>query len=124
VSAVVEKWWKAAYLGGSYPRTRFGDAFPGFTRGAREQARRDVRLMSNRDIGRRVESVAVKHAAIRLDVLAVGRRAHAVTARFVLRFSTTGRRARTTTVRGRLFLTRRHGPWRVFGYDVSKGVRS
>lgn len=124
VAAVVERWWQAAYLGGTYPRTGFRDAFPGFTRGARAQARRDVRLMSNRDIGGRVDSVTQEAGEVRLDVLAVGGRAHAVTARFRLRFSTTGRAARTTVVRGRLLLTRRHGPWRVFGYDVSKGGRA
>lgn len=124
VTAVVERWWEAAYLGGSYPRARFRDAFPGFTAGARARARQDGRLMSNRDIGRRVESVTAERGVVRLDVLAVGRRAQAVTARFVLRFATTGRRAGTTVVRGRLFLTRRHGPWRIFGYDVSKGARA
>ena len=46
-----------------------------------------------------------------------------MTARFVLRFDTTGRKAGTTTVRGRLFLTRKRGVWRVFGYDVAKGAR-
>ena len=123
VAAVVHRWWDAAYLGGSYPRTGFRDAFPGFTAGARARARQDARLMSNRDIGARVESVTAKRGTVSLDVLAVGRRAHAVTARFVLRFVTTGRADGTTVVRGRLFLTRRHGPWRVFGYDVSKGAR-
>lgn len=123
VAKVVQRWWQAAYLGGTYPRTGFRDAFPGFTRGARAQARRDVRLMSNRDIGGRVDSVTQEVGKVRLDVLAVDGRAHAVTARFRLRFSTTGRAARTTVVRGRLFLTQRHGPWRVFGYDVSKGAR-
>ena len=123
VTAVVERWWDAAYLGGDYPRMDFRDAFPGFTRGARERARRDVRLMSNRDVGSRVDAVAADRRLLRLDVLAVDRRARAVTARFVLRFATTGERTGTTAVRGRLFLTRRHGPWRVFGYDVLMGAR-
>jgi hypothetical protein len=26
-------------------------------------------------------------------------------------------------VRGRLFLTRKRGTWRIFGYDVAKGAR-
>ena len=123
VTAVVESWWEAAYLGGTYPRSGFRSALPGFTRAARAQARRDLRLLSNRDIGARVESVTVERRRLELDVLAVGRRARAVTARFALRFTVTGRAARTTVVRGRLFLTRRHGPWRIFGYDVAKGAR-
>ena len=123
VATVVEGWWDAAYLGGTYPRTGFRSAFPGFTRGARAQARRDQRLLSNRDIGARVESVKAERRRVQLDVLAVGRRAQAVTARFLLRFAVTGEAARTTVVRGRLFLTRRQGAWRVFGYDVAKAGR-
>jgi hypothetical protein len=46
-----------------------------------------------------------------------------VTAHFVLRFETSGEKTGTTTVRGRLFLTRKRGAWRVFGYDVAKGAR-
>jgi hypothetical protein len=41
----------------------------------------------------------------------------------VLRFDSTGTRADTTTVRGRLFLTRKRGAWRIFGYDVAKGSK-
>ena len=36
---------------------------------------------------------------------------------------TAGQKTGTTTVRGRLFLTRKRGAWRVFGYDVAKGAR-
>jgi hypothetical protein len=124
VASVVERWWDAAYLGGSYPRTRFSHAFPGFTVGARARARQDERLMSNRDIGARIDSVTPQRASMRLDVLAVAGQARGVTARFVLRFSTTGPRAGTSVVRGRVFLTRRHGPWRVFGYAVTKGAEA
>lgn len=124
VTEVVDAWWDAAYLGGTYPRAGFRAAFPGFTRGAEAKARRDKRLMSNLDVGTRVDSVTPRHRSVELDVLAVDRRARSVTARFVLRFATTGQRAGVTTVRGRLFLTRRNGPWQVFGYDVSKGVRA
>jgi hypothetical protein len=124
VTRVVDRWWDAAYLGGTYPRAGFRAAFPGFTRGAEARARRDKRLMSNLDIGTRVDSVTARHRAVELDVLAVDRRARAVTARFVLRFATTGERTGVTVVRGRLLLTRRHGPWQVFGYDVSKGRRA
>jgi hypothetical protein len=60
---------------------------------------------------------------VTLDILATGRQARAVTAQFLLTFDTTGSRAGTTTVRGRLFLTRKRGAWRVFGYDVAKGAR-
>ena len=36
VGKVVDRWWDAAYLGGSYPRSSFPAAFPGFTDGRRE----------------------------------------------------------------------------------------
>ena len=58
-----------------------------------------------------------------LDILATDRQARAVTAQFVLKFGTTGQKTGTTTVRGRLFLTRKRGAWRIFGYDVAKGAR-
>ena len=34
VGKVVDRWWEAAYLGGTYPRSSFPSAFPGFTKGA------------------------------------------------------------------------------------------
>ncbi|MCP3422135.1 hypothetical protein [Nocardioides pinisoli] len=123
VGAVVDRWWEAAYLGGSYPRGSFPSAFPGFTDAAEERARADKALLTNQVAGPRIESVAPHRRTVTLDILATGRRARAVTARFVLRFDTTGQKTGTTTVRGRLFLTRKRGAWRVFGYDVAKGAR-
>lgn len=121
VEKVVDGWWEAAYLGGTYPRDSFPSAFPGFTRGAEQRARADKALLTNETHGTRIESVVARRRAVSLDVLAVGGHARSVTATFVLRFRTTGEKQGTTTVRGRLLLTRRGGPWRVFGYDVSKG---
>lgn len=124
VADVVVGWWEAAYLGGTYPRKSFPAAFPGFTKGAEARARGDKRVMSNLGIGARVDSVEPLRRGITLDVVAVGGRPRSVTARFVLRFRTTGDRAGVTVVRGRLFLTRGRSGWRVFGYDVSRGVRA
>lgn len=123
VGRVVDRWWDAAYLGGTYPRSSFPAAFPGFTDGAEQRARADKALLTNQTRGPHVDSVSARHKEVRLDILATGRRAQSVTARFVLRFDSTGERAATTTVRGRLFLTRKRGAWRVFGYDVAKGAR-
>ena len=58
-----------------------------------------------------------------LDILATGKQARTVTAHFVLRFDSSGDKAGTTTVRGRLFLTHKRGAWRIFGYDVAKGSK-
>ena len=123
VGAVVDRWWEAAYLGGAYPRSSFPSAFPGFSDGAEARARADKALLTNRVAGPRIDSVTTRRRTVTLDILAADRQARAVTARFVLTFDTTGSRTRTTTVRGRLFLTRKRGAWRVFGYDVAKGAR-
>lgn len=119
---VVDGWFDAAYVGGEYPRRDFSDAYPGFTPGAKKLAHRDRALMSNQRIGTRVETVTAVRRRVRLDVLAAHRRAVAVTARFSLVFRTTGRVEGRTEVRGRLYLTRENGHWRVFGYDVTKGA--
>jgi hypothetical protein len=122
VRAVVDGWTAAAYLGGDYPRRAFADAWPGFTRGATDQARRDRALMSNQDIGDRIEGVKPRRSVLVLDVLAVKGRPVGVTARVRLGFRTTGDLERTVRVTGRLFLTRTDGQWKVFGYDVTKGA--
>lgn len=123
VSAVVDRWLEAAYVGGEWPRSDFSDAFPGFTAGAAQQAQKDLDLMTNSAVGGQVESVEVLSRAITLDALGVKGRATGVTARFALRYRTTGEVEGTEWVRGRLFLTPREGGWRVFGYDVARSDR-
>jgi hypothetical protein len=122
VQTVVDGWTQAAYLGGSYPRRAFADVWPGFTRGAQEQARHDRALMSNQDIGDRIDGVRSRRNVLVIDALAVRGRPVAVTARVRLGFRTTGELERTVRVTGRLFLTRTDGRWKVFGYDVTKGA--
>lgn len=123
VGAVVDRWWEAAYLGGTYPRTGFPSAFPGFTDAAEARARQDKALLTNQTGGPRISSVTARRRTITLDILATGGQARAATAHVVLRFETSGEKSGTTTVRGRLFLTRERGAWRIFGYDVTKGAR-
>ncbi len=121
VGAVVDRWWDAAFLGGTYPRSTFSSAFPGFTRGAEERARADKALLTNQTRGQHVDTVSATHRSVSLDLLATGKRARTVTAHFVLKLDSTGDQAGRTTVRGRLFLTHKRGAWRIFGYDVAKG---
>jgi hypothetical protein len=121
VGRAVDAWFEAAYVGGDYPRNDFADSWPGFTTGAKADARADKVLMSNQGIGQRVEAVDVETRKLFVDVLAPRGRASGATARFVLRFSTEGDVERKIEVRGRLFLTPTEDGWRVFGYDVSKG---
>jgi hypothetical protein len=121
VGKVVDRWWDASYLGGTYPRSSFPDAFPGFTKGAEARARSDKALLTNQTQGPHIDSVTARHRTVALDILATDKQARSVTASFVLRFETDGDKAGTTTVRGRLFLVRERGAWRIFGYDVAKG---
>ncbi|MDI6909647.1 hypothetical protein [Nocardioides sp.] len=123
VGAVVDGWTKAAYLGGDYPRRDFSTSWPGFTTGARQEAHRDRALMSNEDIGERIDGVEARRSRVRIDVLAVRKRAVGVTARVLLGFRTTGRLERDIRVQGRLYLTRTDRGWRIFGYDMTKGAR-
>ena len=123
VGAVVDRWWEAAYLGGTYPRSSFPSAFPGFTDGAERRARADKALLTNRPQGPHVDSVTARHRSVSLDILATDRRARSVTAHVVLKFEATGSKAGTTVVRGRVFLIQKRGAWRIFGYDVAKGAR-
>ena len=77
--------------------------------------------MSNVEIGDRVDSVRATKRRLRVDVLAVDRRAVGITARFVLEMRLRGEVQRKERVAGSLFLTYRSGEWTVFGYDVNRG---
>lgn len=123
VVPVIDEWWEAAYLGGTWPRTTFGDAFPGFTQGATKEAKRDKDLLSNADIGATITTVTATKRDVRLDVIAPSGRIAGLTARIALDFETTGDQPHQVSVRGRLFLTRKEGTWRIFGYDVRKAVK-
>jgi hypothetical protein len=122
ITRVVDAWTAAAYLDGPYPRRHFGRAFPGFSLGARKQAHRDRRLMSNQDIGGRIDGVVARRRGIVLDALAGRKHAVGVTALVYLRFHTTGRLKRDVRVQGRLYLTPTTHGWQVFGYDMTKGA--
>lgn len=121
VTQVVDAWVDSAYLG-DFPRTDFSDAFPGFTRRAAADAAADAALMSNKQVASRVEEVVAERRRVVIDALAVTRRPVSATARFVLALRLEGELQRTDRVRGRLFLTRSGDAWRVFGYDVRRGV--
>ena len=126
VARVVDGWLEAAYVAGEYPRSAatFDDsAWPGFTDGAARTARADKDLMSNADIADRISGLTVKRRQVIVDVLAVDRTARAATARVRLAFRTQGVDGgfeRVVSVTGRVFLTKRNGAWKVFGYDVAK----
>lgn len=123
VSRTVDRWIDAAYVAGDYPRSDFTKAFPRFTQGAARQARRQRDLMSNADIGGRIDGLDVVQRTVVVDAVADRRRAAGATARVRLRFRTSGELEQVVTVKGRLFLTPGKKGWRVFGFDMTKGVR-
>jgi len=122
VGQVVSRWTDAAYLGGDYPRRDFADSWPGFTAGAQREAHGDRALMSNEDIGARIDGVVPHKSVVRLDVLAVKKHPVGITAHVYLGFGTTGDVEKEVRVKGRLFLTHTDGGWKVFGYDMTKGA--
>ena len=122
VGDLVDGWTEAAYLGGDYPRQDFSDAWPGFTPGAAQEAHGDRALMSNEDIGTRIDGVEPHKSTVRIDVLAVKQQPVGITAHVFLGFATTGDLEREVRVTGRLFLTPTPQGWKVFAYDVTKGA--
>ena len=122
VSRSAVRFLEAAYLAGEYPRSNFNGALPGFTSGAVAVARRDANLLTNRKIGQRIDSVTATGLRVKVDLLAVNRRAVAATAHVRLGFRTTGRFEKRVRVQGELRLTKREGTWKIFAYDLSKGA--
>jgi hypothetical protein len=121
VATTVDGWFDAAYVGGDWPRSDFAEAWAGFTSGAATDAKGDKRLMCNQDIGAKVSAVVATKRDVTVDVLSVKGKPAGATARFVLRFTTSGDVQRKVVVRGRLFLTPGGDGWQIFGYDVTKG---
>lgn len=122
VTPVVDGWLDAAYVGGEFPR-EVDDAWPGFTRDAARRARQDRRLTSVAGLAEQIDGVEVVRRAVRYNVLAVDRRPVGVTARLTLDFRTSGAKERTVSLRGRVALTRVRGDWKIFAYDVTRGLR-
>jgi hypothetical protein len=123
VSTIAVRWLTDAYVGGRYPRETFDNSFADFSRGARAAARSDLRVMSNADIGTRVEAITPTRMDVEVDLLAVGNHAVASTARVQTTFRTDGPKKGSYRVSGRLHLTKDDGRWTVFAYHVSKGGR-
>lgn len=125
VGSMVDAWFDAAYVGGDYPRAAasFRDAFPGFTAAAAAQARRNLTLMTNADLGPKVDGVTPQTKAVRLDVLAAKGRAVGVTARVWLSYRTSGSFVSKQLVRGQLDLAKVGRAWQVFAFTITKTRR-
>lgn len=124
VGAVVNRWFRAAWLKGPYPRARFGlDAFPAFTDGARRTARGDRRLLTNAALGPRVDGVRARARRVTVDLFSPGGNPAGATARFRLVLDTESKADRRVRVTGSLLLgPGPAGNWRIFGYDVAREV--
>lgn len=112
-----------AFLGGTYPRSDFGDAFATFTPGAARRARGDLRLLTNATLGPTTQSVRAVRRTAYLSVLAPGTVVAGVSARVdvAMRVDRGERPARRVRLTGRLLLTRDDsGGWSVFGYDLAR----
>ena len=127
VGAAVSTYVDGAFLGGTYPRSDFTDAFGSFSAGARRAALKDRNLVTNALLGPTTKSVATKEQSAYLSVLAPYKVAAGVTARLTVRFVADrgDAPAKQVTVSGRLMLTRQaSGGWKIFGYDLSRSVRT
>jgi len=122
VARAAVRYLEAAYVAGDYPRSGFNGSFQAFTSGAVAVARRDRDLLTNRRIAQRVDSVTPTGLRVKVDVLAVRKRAVAATAHVRLGFRTTGRFEKRVRVQGELRLTRQDGAWKIFAYDLTKGA--
>lgn len=123
VGKAITAYVDGAFLAGDYPRSDFGDAFGAFTSGAAGDARRDVGLLTNRELGPSTESVRATRRTAYLSVLAPYKVAAGVTAKVDLVFlvdrgDETAQRVRLA---GRLLLTRnKSNGWSIFGYDLHR----
>ena len=125
VGRVVSAYFRDAFLGGSYPRSGFGDAFDTFSAGAARLARHDKALLTNETLGPTTEAVVARRQTAYLSVLAPHKIAAGVTALVNLRYIAErgDRPDKEVTVKGRLILTRKKsGGWQIFGYDLSRSA--
>ena len=127
VGSVVSAYFDAAFLGGDYPRSSFGNAFRAFSKEAARQAGRDRDLLTNRKLGPTTESVVARTQTAYLSVLAPHKVAAGVTAKVELTYVAQrgAQPDQEVTVRGRLLLTRQaDGDWTIFGYDLDRSART
>lgn len=120
VGRVVDRWIDRGYLG-QPPRRDVSGAFADFTPGLRARAMRDRALLSNAGL-RDVEAVTADRRRVRLDVLAPNGRAVGVTARVDLVLHLEGAESGRERVGGALYLSPLERGWKIFGYDLSRGV--
>ena len=115
ITTSVEGYLQAALLG-DYPRSDF--TLAGFTKGAAQDARRDLDVLTGKAFAD-AESVTAKALKADVVVLAPEGRPAGATAKIRFALDVDGV---PVVVRGRLLLTPDQGTWRIFGYDVSSNA--
>lgn len=120
VASVVDGWWDAAFVEADYPRRRYQDSFPGFTRTAAAQAWQQRDLMTSARLGPRIDALVPLRRRVAVDVLSTRQVPRGATARVRMDFRTAGEVERRIRLQGRLVLTYLRGGWRVFGFDVTQ----
>src|SRR5262249_37835353 len=109
VGHAVDSWIDGGFVGVAYPRGSFPQAFTAFTHQAKHDAKHQRQLMTNWDLRKKIDGVAVKKRIVTVDAMAPRGRPAGATARVDLVFTTTGDVEQRVAVRGRLFLTPGHG---------------
>ncbi|NYI79030.1 hypothetical protein [Nocardioides panzhihuensis] len=122
VSAVVDSWLQAAYVGGDFPRatSTYGNVFPGFSKGAVAQAGKQMSLMSSATIAPHIDSVEVVSSDVHVDLLANNNYPVGAVARVRLVYDTTGERESRQIVRGSLDMVPTKSSWAVFGFNITR----
>lgn len=122
VSAVVDRWLQAAYVGGDYPRatSTYGNVFPGFSKGAVAQAGKQMSLMSSATIAPHIDGVEVVSSDVHVDLLANNNHPVGAVARVRLVYDTTGERESRQIVRGSLDMVPTKSSWAVFGFNITR----
>ena len=127
VGATLDRYFDAAYLGGTYPRTDFSTALSLFPANLATQAKHDTVLLTNAALGGSTQSVTAKVKTAYLSVFAPHNKPAGVSARINLVYvdNRGDQPAREVTVSGRLMLTpTKSGSWRIFGYSISRSTQS
>jgi len=122
IAKPISVWVGGGFLDPQYPASDFGDAFRSWTPGAGLLAQRDRDTTTNAALGAKLIAVVADRQTAKLYVFANHGRTGGATAQVRLRF--TGEMADQSlvhfAVQGDLYLTRKGGAWRIFGYRLSR----
>ena len=125
VTDALDEYVEGAF-GGDYPRGDFDAAFDEWTDGAARLGMEDAEITTNSTLGPALADVAAESLEAKLFVFAPRETSGGVSAQVALRF--TGEQTNgdlvTITVDGVLRLTRDGDRWRIFGYDLERGVEA